>query len=545
MKYLFAVVLAVLIVLSVGTYLSFPSARTEVPILYWVTDPNPARHEQIALFHQWLIKNDLGEEVVIRTAADANAFLARDWSPAMETAIRSGNPDAEQIWDPTKRNLDAPVTLRVPLYEMRVDTSNRDESKMIIQGVSGVGGDIMDLNTGSGVRFFQSVGLLADVTEAGKSLRFDPPYTFEAMAPELTIDGRQYAFPCNVALGMFWVNKTTFRDHGQPLPPDRWTFDEFERRGKAFVEAANRSGARQRVFYADRMDLPVMRRSLGLSMFNETLTKCTLDDPRFAQCLELLYKWTYEDRILPTLAEQESFDTQTGYGGAVMQIFNQGNYAMFLMGRYALIQLRRFGELELAVVELPNGGFPNVYTTTRAAGVYSGGDHRDLAVYFLSYLASEDYNMQLVRDADALPPNPAFAETEAFLRPEEFPNEWECHEAFITAENSIAIGGAYSPFVLDSIAIRHRDEAFDAHMNDLMTAAEAGDQVTARINAEIRRTLQETPVLKPLFEERTALQDKIDARRAEGRPVPVDWIKNPFYRRYYAEQGWIAEEGTE
>jgi len=99
---------------------------------------------------------------------------------------------------------------------------------------------------------------------------------------------------------------------------------------------------------------------------------------------------------------------------------------MFRCGRYGLIQLREFSlerrkdnrpALQLAVSEPPHGGFPNTSTGTRAAAVYKGGKHRDLAKYFLAYLASEDYNMNIVRDADALPPNPAVTKSEAYLRP--------------------------------------------------------------------------------------------------------------------------------
>jgi ABC-type glycerol-3-phosphate transport system substrate-binding protein len=169
-----------------------------------------------------------------------------------------------------------------------------------------------------------------------------------------------------------------------------------------------------------------MWRSLGLSQYNETLTACTLDDPRTVRVLRLIYKWTYEDHIIPTLAERDSFATDAGYGGSTIQLFNSGNYALFPCCRYGLIQLRNFQKsrrekgqprLELAVVEPPHGGFPNASTGTRASAVYKGGRHQDLAKYFLAYLASEDYNLNIVRDSDALPPNPKYTRTEAYRRP--------------------------------------------------------------------------------------------------------------------------------
>ena len=53
----------------------------------------------------------------------------------------------------------------------------------------------------------------------------------------------------------------------------------------------------------------------------------------------------------------------------------------------------------------------------RALGIYAGGQHIEQAKVFQSYLASEDYNMQIVRDADALPPNPHYTRTLAWEKP--------------------------------------------------------------------------------------------------------------------------------
>ena len=36
-----------------------------------------------------------------------------------------------------------------------------------------------------------------------------------------------------------------------------------------------------------------------------------------------------------------------------------------------------------------------------------------------------------------------------------------------------------------------------------------------------------------------ATDEYIDERRAKGQRVPLQWISNPFYRRYYQHMGWI------
>ena len=168
-------------------------------------------------------------------------------------------------------------------------------------------------------------------------------------------------------------------------------------------------------------------------------------------------------------------------------------------------------------------------------------EHRDKAELFQAYLASEEYNRRIVRDADALPPNPKYADSEAFRNPPDYPNEHGIHQPFHDAAMNIAIAVPASPFVLKSVHQRHVNQAEDAFMNDLLSAEEAAARAAERIDAEIARTLEEQPKLRPDYERRVKLQQKIDALRAEGKPVPVEWIDNPYHRKWYDHNNWLAE----
>lgn len=570
MKYLFLAILVLLTAASLFTASLSPERHSGVPILYWVTDSNPAREVQVSTFQEWLEKHNY------------------------------------------------------PRYELRLDMVNIASDKVVIQGVSGVCADIVDHTGGSNLFFRQAVGMLTDVTDWGLELGFDPKQTWEAMGPELTVDGRQYAFPCNVYVHLLWVNRNIFRQLGVPEPPRRWTFDEFEALGKRFSAAANAPGQPRRYFLAPYVDSGVMWRSLGLSQYNETLTACTLDDPRAVRVLKLIYRWTYEDHIIPTLAERDSFATDAGYGGSTIQLFNSGNYALFPCCRYGLIQLRTFQRnrrekgqprLELAVVEAPHGGFPNASTGTRASAVYRGGPRQDLAKYFLAYLASEDYNMNIVRDSDALPPNPKYTRTEAYRRPlamlpdltaffpysaaerrdllpafqtafyavtdvidrdqpiavERLPAppkpaamdqasyeqaltafrteyrelmrdvrmEWGCHEVSAESAETIAIPYSTSPFILSAEASRIITKAMEEFMSDRCSAEDAARAMQEGVNAEIARNLAENPRLRPQYDALCRTQQQIGARRAAGQKIPAEWLQDPFHHRYYQAMGWI------
>jgi multiple sugar transport system substrate-binding protein len=500
-KCLFPGLILLLSLAGVALNRSLPDTSSPVPVIYWVTDANPARDEQVRLFHAWLAKNNL------------------------------------------------------PRVELRLDTSNNDDTKKIIQGVSGVGGDIMDLYTGSTMRYYQAIGLLKDVTDAAQAKGFDLSRTYPTVAPEITVEQEngelhQYMFPCNVVATLYFVNKETLAAAGiTEIPPVRWTAAEFERWGKRFVAAANKPGARQRSFWVDAVDPIPLYRGAGASELNETCTAAAIDDARVAESYRLIYRWTFVDRLIPSSADHQSFSASSGYGGSTPQLFNNGTCALLLGGRHLFIQFREFdkgraarGEplMNLAAVEPPffEGGLPNIAVGTRAASVYAGSDNQDAAVNFLAFLASEDYNMQVVRDGDSLPPNPRYAETEAFLRPPDHLNEWGVHEVFATAATDIAIGGSYSPFILPRVVVRETSRALDEVMNDRLAPEEALRQANDRINQGIARTLAENPKLRPQYEKLVDLQKQIEAARAQGRKVPKEWLKNPLHRAYYQFKGW-------
>lgn len=551
MKTLFAIVGLTLTGASAGLWWSFPDRRSEVPAIYWVTDPNPAREQQVALFHDWLIDEGFGESVRLATTEDVLRFHERPLPPELVGAIRRSRSEAGLLWDedgsprvPAAEAL--PIELVVPAMVLRLDTGNRNVGKQIIQSVSGVAGDVMDLAS-SDVPFFVQMGVLTDLTEVGERLGFAPDRTWAAIVPAITQDGRQFAFPCNVGVRMHWVNLDVFDRAGVSPPSAGWTFEEFEAVGKRVVKAANEPGTRQTVFFTTDVFVQTMHRSLGLSVFNETLTASDLDDERLVRVLRLKHAWVHEHHLLPSAAEREAFDTQSGYGGANMQLFNRDRFAMLNLGRFGLIQLRKFNQnrreageplLRLAVAEPPHGGFRTTRIATRGATAYVDG-RPDLAVYFPAFLASEPYNRQIVADADALPPNPRFTELEAFARPPGRPEEWGVHEPFARAARTIAIADVNSPFITPSEVARHLKDAEDALMSDLLTPEEAARQAAERIDQGVQRTLAESTEARAEHERRTELQQRIDTRLARGEPVPAEWIDNVFYRRYYAEQGWL------
>ncbi len=584
MKYLFLCVFTLLGLASFANWQMQPDSNYDGITLYWMTDRNPAREEQVAIFQRWL----------------------------------TNHPNRHQ-------------NIRV-----LVDTANSSKHKKVIQGVSGVAGDVIDMFGGTDLRYFYGIGMLEPVTQAAKEMGYSTDATWEAIRPLLNIpvmqdDGtyknEQYLSPCSASMRILWVDYNQFDELGVQRPPHRWNWNTFEKIGKEFVRKANSSHRRVKRFMVHDVDVETLYRSLGLAKFNETLTRCQLDDSRYVKALEKKYQWMNVDHIMPTATEQSGFDVESGYGGARLFLFAQGNYAMFEMGRYALIRLREIQQsrldqgqplMNLDVVEPPHDGFPTALCHTRAVGVYAGGKYIDQAKVFQSYLASEDYNMQIVRDADAMPPNPKYVTTLAWDKPlpllphgteklfpyqsheialfrefridfynaidhidrqsnwtmQDLPRppkpqsmtdaayqeaisefdrrylasipvyqaEWGMHDRFTFIMNHVALPLDVTPYCVPEIASREITNAEDAFFNDLLTANEAAARAAQRVNDEIQRTLQENPELQVQYQKALLDQKRIDDIKQAGRKIPARLIQNPFYLRYYKDKRMLADE---
>jgi len=498
MKLMFCIIFLILLGASFATWRTEPEIQSKVPVLYWMTDANPARTRQVQLFNEWMVRN--------------------------------GHVTAEGK----------------PLFDLRLDVVN--SRKIGIQAVSGMAGDIMDM----GVPYAYPSGYLHDVTDSAKRLGFDMSKTYAGVEPILSADGRQYGFPCNGSVNLFWVNADAFRRVGMEPPPRFWDFATFERIGKEFVRRSNPPGKRRTVFFANGLIdwlgdclMMNMERSLSLSSMNETCTRCTLDDERFARVLALLAKWVNEDHLFPSAADEATLSGGVDYQGmanvtGLNSLLNNGQIAMLNTGRWAMIRIRGFEkQANYTVSEPPCEEFRNSLLQARPAVIYEGSPHKDdLAPLFLAFLTSKEYNEDIVATADALPPCPEYTNSEEYLRPKHFKNEWGAAAVEADEARHYGVAPSFTPYANINMFATYRKEALDKVLLGMATPREAARVCAEKINRLFELKVRESPSLKAQYEKDLELQKRIDALRSEGKKVPLEWLKNPFHRAYYLYKGW-------
>lgn len=488
-KHYFLIIFALLSGASAALYWTAPEQQNEMPVLYWITQNDETKRETVRLFTEW--RKDQG----------------------------------------------------LPPVELKIDNANQEVTKKLAHGLAGVGADLFDTYLYQ-TELFASSGMFMDVTEIAKEMGFSPAETYPAFHDDIVVNGRQYGFPRNAGSPVFWINREAFARYGIPEPAERWTWDEFEKIGTAFVNAANPPGTRQRSYFVQTLRPDIFRRGLGLSIFNETMTACVLDDPRNAEVMRRFYRWTTELRLVPTQAEIMNLTAGGEMAGSgVFYLFNKGRIATMYIPRYALMRLRPMGKMDLRVIEPPHSGFPNMIFTTGFVGVYKNTKHPEAALSFLKFLTTERFNMLVINSGDSLPPVPKFRYTEAFLRPPDRPDEWHLQEFFARAAPTLGIGLSRSPFILSERIYQpvtgHEAAVIDSVLAGQISPEDAGRIEQQRINAEIASNVAKDPKLRALYERLTAVQRRIDQRKAEGRPIPADWITNPFHLTYYKAQGML------
>lgn len=117
-----------------------------------------------------------------------------------------------------------------------------------------------------------------------------------------TYDGKLYGFTNDMGSFHFYYNKDLFEQAGLDAPALNWTWDEFLTNAKKLtVRTATNQMPEQWGFVTgvdwDRELWPGMN---GGFIFNEDMTRCTLDDPKVIEAYQFRQDLIYEHRVTPS-----------------------------------------------------------------------------------------------------------------------------------------------------------------------------------------------------------------------------------------------------
>lgn len=437
MKHLTAVALVGLAILSLVAWAIQPRPVADGRIiLTWVSDDNPARREQIALFNRLH-----------------------------------------------------------PEYCVELDPANSGSEKVIVQAIGGVGPDLFDCYDGFQLSAYVKSGIAWDVTDelakAGIDVARD---AWPAAFPNALYEGRTYGFPTNAGCNAIWFNKDIFDRCGEPYPKGSWTWAEFIGVARRLTVQEEGGRVRHFGFLCDWWNWPQFVSQWGGRLYSEDGTRCVADSPEACAGIQLMQDLIYKHRVMPSPVEEAAIATAGGWGSGTITFFGAGKGAMALGGRWWLCTLRQYPNLRLGAVESPHGPYRVFRGYGRATCINKNSPRREAALEFLKYMAGKDYNDLINHQADALAPVIRYCFTPEFLHDPEYPAE--DFNAVWRDIMKVAVPDQISPFVNGNVAGRIFEKQLDLVKNGQKTGAEAMGAAARRINEEVAKAIELDPSLR-------------------------------------------------
>ena len=313
-----------------------------------------------------------------------------------------------------------------PALLLTLDRSNNRFEKIIVQNSSGVGPDFFDVLTGSYLQSYVESGVAWDLggREAGIKADVD---TWPAIHNEITYEGRQYGYPANVGTFLILYNKNVFDRFGEPYPAAdaAMTWDDYIALLQR-VSGTAKSDSRpvwgtNAVDYSGRAPSPYFWKTLFYSRHGEFFsadgTRPTVDTEDMRVAFQLHQDAIFRKHVMPTTVDLGTMTGQGGWGNGGITQFAEGHFATIVSGKFALASLRGFVEdqkrrlarwladpgiqareprpevLRIGVFPLPHfpGMPPSCVALSQTVVINPGSKHRDAALTFLRFLASDTY----------------------------------------------------------------------------------------------------------------------------------------------------------
>lgn len=445
--------------------------------LVWTTDPNPQRHPQVERFNQMY-----------------------------------------------------------PDLFLRIDPDNADSMKVIVQSCAGMGPDIIGRVYDGVIQSYHEAGILMDLTDYADRMGFgletlpaniQDLVKLDVLMDDGSIQSRMFVYPCNVSHQFVIYNKNVFDKAGVAYPPDDLTWAGYMDIAAKLTVMDGERGV-PTVFGAAGAVVDTIIYAHGAEYLNEQGTRSAMDSPEFVDAMVFYHRLFYEHGVEPTPLQKAGVSSQGGWGGGYNNWFGEGKVGMMWGERWMLISFRRFiaeqqrardawlaghpdadpseapQVLRLGACQIPRFENSPRYTVSgaRGSGINAASPHREAALNFLQYLASEPYSQLINEGADSKPPNVKYHSLDLFINPE-WPGEEEVHAASLRAvqygrsrRRSMLVNSAV--INTEFVQVRSRIEASPDMTRD-MIAAEL-KRAADRINLIIARNIKRNPKVRAMYE---------------------------------------------
>ncbi|MCG3148610.1 MAG: hypothetical protein PCFJNLEI_02055 [Verrucomicrobiae bacterium] len=427
-----------------------------------------------------------------------------------------------------------------PDLRLNLDPNNTGLQKVIVQSSSGVGPDLCDSYSAGQLQTLVDTGIAWDITEPAAAQGFAmADKVWPGAAAEISYNGRQYSYPCNVNVDILIYNKNIFDRFGVPYPRADMTWDEFVTVAKQVTRLEQ--GGRDAVYGVTGLSWLHFFAAERGEFFSPDGTRLLMQGTPLRAAFQRHHDLLHVHRVSPTSLDITTMSGQGGWGAGNINLFADGRFAMVTIGKWVLIRLRgahadqlkrlarweanparnpaeRPVVLRLGSVPLPclPGRSPSYLVGSRSAVVNARSTRRTDAVQFLKYLSGPEYSRLINEGVDALPGNPAHVNLG--LR-EGVPDlaELEMHSNTVAAIQS-GFGFRKSPFLLTSDVERLLKDAVNRmETSPTLPVTELLADVERSLIGLMQRNLNRDPALRARYRELTGTADVAAAHR---EPAP-------------------------
>lgn len=231
---------------------------------------------------------------------------------------------------------------------------------------------------------FDQAGLLEDLTPyIEKDPIFNATQFPDGFFDTMTWNGKKLAIPMVDVPMWILVNKDLLAKHGQEMPPNDWTYEDFRNIAKAITDPqageyglTTQSEWQMRVLSTKAI---ADGHAANIHYLNEDLTQSVLHTPEVLDDVRWLQEFVTKDGSL------QSFEAATA-GGDVTREFINGKTGFAIGGDWVLPNLKANANFEWDVLPFPRGekGQPG-YTIYGPLSMLSSSKNKEAAFLWISF----------------------------------------------------------------------------------------------------------------------------------------------------------------